>query len=139
MRLRRGASGPKSPLFQAAPLKAIAWMSSCKIFMKRLKDVYRWLEFRQDIHRQTYLVISGCAPWRRPESILPMVVMDSGLARGACHRAGRRPDPLARDPKRRRVLTVADHMNNAARELADQPAQRQRRRDKPHPRLGPPQ
>jgi hypothetical protein len=31
-----------------------------------------------------------------PESIIPMVVMDSGLARGACHRAGQRPDPLAR-------------------------------------------
>jgi hypothetical protein len=32
-----------------------------------------------------------------PESILT-VVMDSGLARGACHRAGQRPDPLARAP-----------------------------------------
>jgi hypothetical protein len=30
-----------------------------------------------------------------PQSILPAVVMDSGLARGACHRAGQRPDPLA--------------------------------------------
>src|SRR6266446_9095552 len=33
-----------------------------------------------------------------PESILPAVVVDSGLARGACHRAGQRPDPLARAP-----------------------------------------
>ena len=31
-----------------------------------------------------------------PESILPIVVMDSGLARGAFHRAGHRPVPLAR-------------------------------------------
>src|SRR6266404_9867438 len=41
MRLRRGASGPKFPLFQAALLKAIAWMNSCKTFMKRSKDVSR--------------------------------------------------------------------------------------------------
>jgi len=36
----------------------------------------------------------GCAG---PESILPAVVMDSGLARrGACHRAAQSADPLAR-------------------------------------------
>jgi hypothetical protein len=29
----------------------------------------------------------------------PTAVMDSGLPHGACHRAGRRPDPLVRPPE----------------------------------------
>src|SRR2546423_13710149 len=41
MRLRRAASGPKSLPFRAVLRKATAWMSSCKIFAKRLKDVFR--------------------------------------------------------------------------------------------------
>src|ERR1700730_2959641 len=44
--------------------------------------------------------VGNCRPEATgPESILPVVVMDSGLARGACHRAGQRPDPLARAPE----------------------------------------
>src|SRR5450631_2512152 len=37
----------------------------------------------------------GCAG---PESILPVVVMDSGLARGACHRAGPEAGPVGSRP-----------------------------------------
>src|ERR1035437_5283540 len=40
MRLRREASGPKSPPFRAALLRATAWMSSCKISRKRSKVVF---------------------------------------------------------------------------------------------------
>jgi len=36
-----GAFGPKSPPFRAALLKATAWMSSCEIFVKRLKAAFR--------------------------------------------------------------------------------------------------
>src|ERR1700675_3465427 len=39
MTLRREAFGPKSLLFQAAPLKATPWTNSCEICMKRLKVV----------------------------------------------------------------------------------------------------
>src|SRR6266403_3364860 len=41
MRLRKGAFGPKPPHFLAALPKATAWMNSCKIFARRLKDVFR--------------------------------------------------------------------------------------------------
>src|ERR1700737_4290842 len=90
MRRRRGASGPKSLLFQAALLKATAWMNSCKIFMKRLKDVFRWPEFAQSIGRQTGSSFRDAPLGAGPESILSMVVMDSGLV------AARRPGMTAR-------------------------------------------
>jgi hypothetical protein len=56
-------------------------MSSCRIFMKRLKDAYRWLEFRRGIDRKHTLSLRDAPLGAGPESILPMVVMDSGLAR----------------------------------------------------------
>src|SRR5260370_7599364 len=90
MRQRRGASGPKSLLFQAALLKATAWMNSCKIFMKRLKDVFRWPEFAQSIGRQTRSSFGDAPLGAGPESILSIAVMDSGLV------AARRPGMTAR-------------------------------------------
>jgi hypothetical protein len=49
--------------------------------MKRLKDAYRWLEFRQGIDRKPISSFRDAPLGAGPESILPMVVMDSGLTR----------------------------------------------------------
>jgi hypothetical protein len=52
---------------------------------------------RREQSRRVFIYHSRCAIARRgcPESIRPVVAMDSGLAR-ACHRAAQSADPLAR-------------------------------------------
>jgi len=50
------------------------------------------------VRRGFAIVIPGRAAGANPESI-DVGAMDSGLAGGACLRAGRRPDPVARAPE----------------------------------------
>ena len=64
---------------------------------QRLDQRVTKVRTRREQSRRVFICRSRCAIARRgcPESIRPVVVMDSGLAR-ACHRAAQSADPLAR-------------------------------------------
>src|SRR5712691_9324238 len=63
-------------------------------------------------------VIPGCAARRRPESILPVVVMDSGLALRAPRNDGVIVDGRARSNRGLQRPAAIDEMRDAGRERA---------------------